>query len=165
MSFAVPRNVPRFDNAQRAREDEAWSRPSNSNGLGSVFGNFGDQKELPLYKDKPYYAQGRRRPLWRRKGTLIGVLIGLVLLWAFLILPWSSQRPSGRRQGPSLWSWFSSKTNDAALWQSRRDSVRKAFEQSWGSYRENAWGTLHSVVPRTMFPDARSAQVLKVFRE
>ena len=41
MSFAVPRNIPNFDTAQRRFEDGVWNKFT------------GNEKGLPMYKDKP----------------------------------------------------------------------------------------------------------------
>ncbi|KAI9870052.1 MAG: mannosyl-oligosaccharide alpha-1,2-mannosidase, partial [Watsoniomyces obsoletus] len=65
MSFAVPRNVPNFNNAQRQFEDNVWNKVT------------GNEKGLPMYKDKPYHFQPsqRRKPWFRRKRILgLGVL-------------------------------------------------------------------------------------------
>ena len=164
MAFAIPRNVPRFDNDQRAHEDAAWAHAggssSNGNTFGNAFGALGDKKELPMYKDKPYYAQSRRRPLWRRKRTA-GVLLGLVLLSILLLRPWLSAGgdSDGKRSGH--WSFLSRQTRDTLLWDERRDAVRTAFVQSWAGYREHAWGTwLPFVRLRRNRPNAQAAQVL-----
>ena len=154
MSFAVPRNVPHFDNSQRAHEDDSWARAGNGNGIGNVLGGHGEKKQLPLYKDKPYYAQARRRPLWRKKRSVIGLCVGIFLLWLLLIRPWSSAKSEDRHR-PSGWlSWLSGEAKNVALWEQRRDSVRNAFEKSWASYREHAWGA------DEYFPIARNGGIL-----
>lgn len=122
MSFSIPKNIPSFDNSQRALENVYWSYSK------------GDGRGLPMYKDKPFdFARSpRNRPLWRRKGFLITLfLVVLVILMLF-----RGQRPDSlfalRRWSPSH-----SSTVD---WTSRAESVRKAFQLSWDGYERHAWG-------------------------
>ncbi|KAK1919659.1 hypothetical protein P3342_001952 [Pyrenophora teres f. teres] len=63
MSFAIPRNVPNFESAQRKFEDNVWNKIP------------GNEKGLPMYKDKPsgkVYgyggARGRRGFLRSKRG-------------------------------------------------------------------------------------------------
>ena len=119
MSFAVPRNVPRFNDARRALEDESWTR---------VFGGSADGKELPLYKDKPNHNQ-RHRALWKRRPVLAGISVAVVLIWTL----WTRAWPWGA-------GGLGFRKNTNAVWDSRRSSVRKTFEQSWAKYKEHAWG-------------------------
>jgi hypothetical protein len=73
MSFAVPRNVPNFENAQRRFEDNVWSKVT------------GNEKGLPMYKDKPSgksYGYGvKSRKGFMRSRKAVG-LVALVVLGA-----------------------------------------------------------------------------------
>jgi hypothetical protein len=155
MGFEVPRNVPSFDAPQRAMEDHVWggsgrSRfPQQDGGVGAyaeklgsaVFGegNSGG-RDLPMYKDKPYYAQRRRRGLEKYRPLLLLVGVVALLMW-FLGFFSSSGTTSSER--PSS-SWFSSggkstKTGQA-VWDERKDMVRDVFQRSWEGYEKYAWG-------------------------
>ncbi|KAI9776346.1 MAG: mannosyl-oligosaccharide alpha-1,2-mannosidase [Geoglossum umbratile] len=147
MSFSLPNNIPSFTNPQRRFEDSRWGSSgavhgqrssavgnravgSAGNGLGGYF----KDKDLPLYKDKPFtYASSRRkRSLWRRKRVFAGAMLFLGLLyWLGLF---SDMVP--KRSG---WS----KTNQrpkAMDWDGRRERVKEAFIESWEAYESYAWG-------------------------
>ena len=49
MSFAITRNVPNFESAQRKFEDNVWNKLP------------GNEKGLPMYKDKPFGYPGSSR--------------------------------------------------------------------------------------------------------
>jgi hypothetical protein len=102
---------------------------------------FGD-KELPMYKDKPYnYPQSRRRG---RKRGLFGVIALVLFGWLFYSgrLGWSRDNPDARESaGRGLWGTFSSGSKKGEInWTARREQVRKAMEISWGGYEKYAWG-------------------------
>ncbi|KAF2105257.1 mannosyl-oligosaccharide 1,2-alpha-mannosidase [Lophiotrema nucula] len=143
MSFALPRNVPNFENAQRRLEDNVW---------GKFTGN-GTENGLPMYKDKPAsYGRGPQgRSRLRRRRNVVFVLLGvLVLYW----LGWSgnaqdeagtpantgkgAKAGAGRGSGSS---WFGGGKKSASVdWTRRRDDVRAAFLLSWNAYKEHGWG-------------------------
>src|SRR5690606_2501797 len=96
MSFQPPKIIPSFTDSRRKRDDAVWSAagmqsapfsPSNTASLGNRFASaIYPNRDLPLYKDKPYYSAGttgrtgRRRI--RRKRNLIGLLVvGIVVWW------------------------------------------------------------------------------------
>jgi hypothetical protein len=147
MSFSLPNNIPSFTNPQRRFEDSRWgssgtvhgqrssavgSRAAGSagNGLGGYF----KDKDLPLYKDKPFtYASSRRkRSLWRRKRVFAGAMLFFGLLyWLGLF---SDMVP--KRSG-----WSKTKQRPKAMdWDERRERVKEAFIESWGAYESYAWG-------------------------
>ncbi|KAF8449861.1 glycoside hydrolase [Terfezia claveryi] len=154
MAFSVPRNVPSFTNPNREREDQIWSAvtgkahspksPGRGIGIGSITGAAGGlfkNRELPMYKDKPYYSAGsyRRRKIWQHKGfwgILIVFIFGLYWFGTF----------SGEQQGRSKkipffrggkWQW---KSGEVINWDERREKVKEAFMLSWAGYEKHAWG-------------------------
>jgi len=134
MSFAVPRNVPNFENAQRRFEDNVWNKIS------------GNEKGLPMYKDKPtgksygYGVRSRKGFMRSRRGIALIALVVLGLLYWF---GWSSAPAdgAGETEKGSRWggSKGGSKTN-TAVWKKRREAVKDAFLLSWKAYEEHGWG-------------------------
>ncbi|KAH7358838.1 endoplasmic reticulum mannosyl-oligosaccharide 1,2-alpha-mannosidase [Plectosphaerella cucumerina] len=155
MSFAVPRNVPSFQDPQRADEDRLWqaagmtsrgsSRGHQQGGLlggvhSRVDGFLGTKSQLPMYKDKPYtYAASRRlQPFWRRKRSALGlvvlVLTGLYFFGAFA--------DHSSHLDPAQWTWLRTPEppGNKADWDKRRERVKEAFELSWDAYARYGWG-------------------------
>ena len=130
MSFKLPSNVPNFDNAQRRFEDHVWNKFS------------GNEKELPMYKDKPTY--GAREGGWFSGKKRIGV-IALVVLGAVYWLGWSSRGSSeGGVDNGKKTGWMPGKQpgKKGVDWNLRRENVKDAFLLSWKGYEEHGWGTL-----------------------
>ena len=143
MAFSLPKNVPRFDDSQRAYENVYWSKEQNgygkatANALGGLFEN----KDLPMYKDKPYsYAASKRRiPLWKRKRTLAIAVIGLIALFTFFgLLP--SSNVQGNRGSGFVLNWLKRPAKSTVDWDLRRENVRETFKLSWDGYERHAWG-------------------------
>lgn len=150
MAFSVPRNVPSFDHPDREREDRIWSAvtgvasPRKGNTLGTITsaasGLFKD-RELPMYKDKPYYytSSYRRTRIWKRKrywGILLIIIFGLY--WLGFLSGDGQQRSKGipfLSGGKSPW-----KSEEVINWEERREEVKQAFLQSWDGYERHAWG-------------------------
>lgn len=140
MSFAVPRNVPNFETAQRRFEDNVWGRFT------------GNEKGLPMYKDKPaHYGSQRGVRYWirRRRGMALLVL----LLFGFLYwVGWrgKDQVPVGSGKGSkstgSRWGSILSGKKGKVDWEKRKESVRDAFLLSWNAYEQHGWGRLQ--IPR-----------------
>lgn len=170
MAFAVPRNVPQFDGPQRRFEDAAWpssgrsrfpdgagagassSSSSSAAAAGSsaqtmtdrLGGMFGDGKELPMYKDKPYnYAGSARRGWFRRRRTLVfAVFAVFVFLYWFGLFSGSEENKGTSMSGSGFFSgMMSGKPTAAVDWDERRERVRDAFKLSWEAYEKYAWGT------------------------
>lgn len=157
MSFTRPKNVPSFQDPQRRLEDTVWGRsgaltPKQRagfvNGVGDRLGEYFQEKDLPMYKDKPHsYATSRRtRPFWRKKRTLAGAIVLFTSLLYFLGL--FSARPKGVR-GNTTTSWreqtsawtFSTKAEPRVIdWTARRERVKEAFILSWDAYSDHGWG-------------------------
>ena len=151
MAFSVPRNVPAFTNPNREREDQIWSAvtgkvhsPKSPHGRGGIVGaagGFFKDKELPMYKDKPYYYTGsyRRRKIWQRKGfwgILVFFIIGLYWFGIF-----SEEQRDRTKKIPFFrggkWQW---KSGEVINWDERREKVKEAFLVSWEGYEKHAWG-------------------------
>jgi hypothetical protein len=137
MSFAVPRNVPNFENAQRRFEDNVWNKFS------------GNEKGLPMYKDKPsgktygYGVKGRRGFFRSSKGVGLVTLVVVGLLYWF---GWSS-RPADLADGTtktkekgSSWGSGTGAKKGKVDWEKRKDDVRDAFLLSWKAYEKHGWG-------------------------
>jgi hypothetical protein len=170
MSFQVPQNIPSFSSSQRPLEDSYWrasaaksngglggyglpkSDNSGSDSVGKLNSFFGGGRDLPMYKDKPYFAPRRTAPTRARRKVLYGI-IGLVLitfLWVWLV-GWGNARNirSDTSTGEDLWSWVQSLDSDIEKeamgsgridWEVRREKVRDAFVVSWDAYAQYGWG-------------------------
>lgn len=172
MAFSVPRNVPSFTNPNRELEDHSWSAAtgkvhspkspharSSTIGIGNITGaagGFFKDKELPMYKDKPYYYTGsyRRKKLWQRKGfwgLFVLLVVGLYWLGIF-----SGDQEERTKKIPFLkggkWQW---KSGEGIDWEERREKVKEAFLMSWNGYEKHAWGMF--------FPSTSSASKLTNF--
>jgi mannosyl-oligosaccharide alpha-1,2-mannosidase len=141
MAFNVPRNVPNFENAQRRFEDNVWGKFT------------GNEKGLPMYKDKPAGYGPKRRDVRKSSvGIVVLVLVG-VLYW----LGWfgkggeESVGPGGKKGGWSSIIPSSSSKGKVVDWEQRREAVREAFKQSWKGYEDHGWGWSYR---------ARSMQIL-----
>ena len=153
MAFSIPRNVPSFDHPDREREDRIWSAVTGSGSsrggnttLGSITGaasGLFKDRELPMYKDKPYYTSSYRRTrIWKRKrywGILFIVIFGLY--WLGFLSGDGQQRSKGIDflRGKSPW-----KSGDDINWEERRERVKQAFVRSWEGYEKHAWGTVYT---------------------
>lgn len=143
MSFAVPRNVPNFENAQRRFEDNVWNKFT------------GNEKGLPMYKDKPsgktygYGVQSSRRGFMRsRRGVAVIALVVLSVLYYF---GWSSTPAdladaTGSKTADKGSSWGGIGSAGAGSkkgkvdWDKRREDVKSAFLLSWNAYEKHGWG-------------------------
>ena len=139
MSFAVPRNVPNFESAQRRFEDNVWNKFA------------GEEKGLPMYKDKPTgygYGSARGRRGFMRSKRGIG-LIALVVLGFFY---WFGRSRTGgegglegeKKDGGKGWTSITGTSaggkTSPKTWEKRRQAVKEAFLLSWNSYEEHGWG-------------------------
>ncbi|KAH0556675.1 hypothetical protein GP486_005518 [Trichoglossum hirsutum] len=148
MSFSLPHNIPNFADPQRNFEDNRWGSSGTVHGhrSGAVgnraytngrngTGGYPKGNDLPLYKDKPYaYASSRRkRPLWRRKRVLAGIVLLLGLFYWLELLPSISSKRA-------MWAKGRSRHSKVLDWNQRRERVREAFTLSWDAYERHAWG-------------------------
>ncbi|KAG9196329.1 Mannosyl-oligosaccharide 1,2-alpha-mannosidase [Alternaria panax] len=142
MSFAIPRNVPNFESAQRKFEDNVWNKLP------------GNEKGLPMYKDKPsgkVYgygggARGKRGFLRSKRGMS---LMAMVVLGLFYWFGWSSGGTNvgmvqeEQDKGKSLLSNMGASAvgkKSKVDWEKRRQAVKDAFLLSWNAYEEHGWG-------------------------
>ena len=134
----------------RGSANGSWARPKTAeqngytgNGISQKLEGFFDNRQLPMYKDKPYsYIASRRKPaLLRRWQVVVGIvtlLVGLFFWCGVLPLPGFRRRmiPPGRVNLGRL------RPNQAVDWDDRREKVKEAFMLSWDGYEEYAWGML-----------------------
>ncbi|KAK7739987.1 mannosyl-oligosaccharide alpha-1,2-mannosidase [Cytospora paraplurivora] len=162
MSFTVPKNVPSFNNPQRALEDHLWGSSGVTarapghragpggggiigEGLGKVDGFLHPNRNtLPLYKDKPfaYLPSQRNRPIYRRKSCM-AIALFLVVLVAYWFGIFGDE-PYERLPSLKTSGWLQAEEAKAAKgkvdWLERRQRVVEAFELSWDAYERYAWG-------------------------
>ena len=134
---------------QRAREDNYWLTQNGhshagSGGLGSKLDGygFGDKRELPMYKDKPYNYSGSRRkpPLYRQWQVIASLILGIVALaYWFGLFSSSTTRGVPQSSRKSSWSWLGGH-EPVVDWDERREKVKDAFMLSWDGYAKHAWG-------------------------
>lgn len=135
--FQIPKNVPSFTSSQRDLEDKVWAAA------------FGKKKDLPLYKDKPYYSKANgvhsRRRTMRRKRVFLG--LGLVLLagWWFGLF----SRGIGRSDKSEV------------DWERRRQQVKQVMKESWKAYESDAWGmnSIDALLPLAMMNNANPTSI------
>lgn len=147
MPFAIPKNVPSFDDPQRSLEDRAWaSIPGRA--VTRANGYFGHEKTLPMYKDKPYhYDPSQKERRWFSKKRVWGVAV--LIFTFFLWLSGYFEKKPGAGGLRSSWKWVGSDYNSVD-WDQRRESVVEAFKLSWDSYAQNGWGkVISSLLLRT----------------
>ena len=111
------------------------------NAIGGKLDNYFDQRELPMYKDKPYNysASGKAKPIYERWRLIGSVLLALFTVGYFL--GFFTAGASGLKKthgGKSTWSWGSKGLSTD--WDGRREKVKDIFIQSWDGYQQYAWG-------------------------
>ncbi|ORX97613.1 glycoside hydrolase [Clohesyomyces aquaticus] len=138
MSFAVPRNLPNFENAQRRLEDNVWSKFS------------GKDNSLPMYKDKPtnYKSVRGGAGTWVRRKRNLGyvalVVVGFLYWFGWLGGDDAGVEKGGKGNGSGAdWKTIlpaKTKKKGEVDWEKRRESVKDAFLLSWQGYQEHGWG-------------------------
>ncbi|TQS35195.1 hypothetical protein Golomagni_04392 [Golovinomyces magnicellulatus] len=156
-TFSIPQNVPSFSDPRRDKESRVWASgaksrpgvsPHNDNGfLGRLQQRIGDffeaNRDLPMYKDKPYIylSSKRQRPVWKRKRTLgTGVLLFLLLIYILTFSKSSHKNATAKNSDNSNLISKSEKDGSVINWLDRREEVKKAFILSWDAYSRYAWG-------------------------
>ena len=152
--YALPSNGS-YSTVPREPDNRNWggsgltSRSSAPHSNGGMMGNVQDTVEgffkegkgdLPMYKDKPYAASRRHRPIWKQKKTWAGSgILTIMLLW-FLGFFGTSSGDAPREK--TTWSWLSrtEKSGSKINWNERREHVKDAFVLSWDAYERYAWG-------------------------
>ena len=112
------------------------------NGISQKLEGFFDNRQLPMYKDKPYryVASGRKPAVYKRWQ----VILGAILFFAGLSY-WLGVLPSlggKRRVIPSIEMDLGRLMPSLAAvdWDDRREKVKEAFMLSWDGYEQYAWG-------------------------
>lgn len=114
-----------------------------SNGIGQKLEGFFDNRQLPMYKDKPYsYAASRRKlPIHRRWRVILGTLLGFAaLLYLFGSSTSRTSSSQMRSKGSAGLGWLGNPDAKTVDWDERRERVKEAFILSWDSYEQYAWG-------------------------
>lgn len=155
-TFSIPKNVPSFTDPQRNLENKAWAasgmtaRSSAANTGGGVIsgmqdrvGNiFGENRDLPMYKDKPYsYASSRRAlPFYKRRRILLGTIA--FVFCALYLLGFFGSGDESKAKSKDKWTWLQrpEKGQKKIDWLDRRERVKEAFILSWDAYERYAWG-------------------------
>jgi endoplasmic reticulum Man9GlcNAc2 1,2-alpha-mannosidase len=121
--------------------------------LGKMSSFFGGRKnkarELPVYKDKPYFKPRRtgRDPVVLRVVYMVVAAFAITFLYVF----WGSWGGPPAVSGPigntgeNLWKWVQSFDDEdeqekKADWEDRRQKVKDVFTVSWDSYEKYGWG-------------------------
>ncbi|KAG9248317.1 glycoside hydrolase family 47 protein [Calycina marina] len=149
-SFSMPVNVLPITSPQRESENCVWgssgmtarSAGPISGALGGAGNFFENNRDLPMYKDKPYsYASSRRRqPVYKRKRVLGAGTIFLVLILYFLGVFGTSNKEATSKARVS-WGWIQKiDRSDVVDWNGRKERVVDAFTLSWDAYTRYAWG-------------------------
>lgn len=134
---------------QRAHEDSYWRTQNGyaNGGLSSKLDGygFGDKRELPMYKDKPYNYAGSRRnkPIYQQWRVILGALLSMVALaYWFGLLSTSTELPSPKSTRKGSWGWLGGLGGQEIPvdWDERREKVKDAFILSWDGYERYAWG-------------------------
>lgn len=137
MSFKLPQAIPNFDSAQRKFEDHVWNKFN------------GDEKGLPMYKDKPTsYGMKRSGGRWGKKRIAV---VALIIFGALYWLGWSGGGEAGESgESEKKGSWIpGTQTGKKGVdWNTRRESVRDAFLLSWKGYEEHGWGKFRTFCGR-----------------
>jgi hypothetical protein len=152
-SFSPAQNISSYATPQREMENRAWASsgvtsrsnngPPNAGVMSGIQdrmgGLFEKNKDLPMYKDKPYsYASSRRRrPVWQRK-RVIGIAVAFFVYALYLFGFFSSSAPA--KASKDKWSFFKGKEDIGADWLGRRERVKEAFTLSWDAYEKHGWG-------------------------
>ncbi len=152
-SFSIPKNIPSFSNPQRELENRVWGSSGvtarsaamhQNGGLGSVQdrlgGFFEKNRDLPMYKDKPFsYVSSRRRKSWWKRRRLLA-LVGLFIMFCLYLLGVIGDE-TATKKAKNGWNWLQRPEKTGRTdWLSRRERVVDAFKLSWDAYERYAWG-------------------------
>lgn len=129
MSFAVPRNI---ESASRRFEENVWNKVT------------GNEKGLPMYKDKPTgygYGSGKgKRGFVKSKKGVVTIALFVLGVFYWLLVPGSNQTPAAKLSSGRGWFGGSTASKKDLLWEKRKEAVKDAFLLSWNAYEEHGWG-------------------------
>ncbi|KAI4086831.1 MAG: hypothetical protein LQ344_007232 [Seirophora lacunosa] len=142
MSFSSSGNL----NGHRRQHDGLWGSAGQNgytrSNIGAKLDGYFDNRELPMYKDKPYnYASSRRKPLYQKWRFTFAMLLLLapVLYWIGVFSP-TKPMAKVNEQSKKNGSWLNKPSSAKVDWDERREKVREAFILSWDGYEKYAWG-------------------------
>ena len=129
MSFAVPRNI---ESASRRFEENVWNKVT------------GNEKRLPMYKDKPTGygyggGKGKRGFFMNKRGLATIALLVLGLLY-WMVVPGSNRTPAANLSNGKSWLSGNTPNSKGSIWEERKQEVKDAFLLSWNAYEEHGWG-------------------------
>lgn len=153
-------NTPRLSGYGLSQQQPAAGLPTaahfNTNRLSPFFNN-NNQRTLPMYKDKPYFAPRRTGPRSRRRKTVYtGLCVFVVaLVWLYMYggpVSWGGfgvRSTPDWAKGAELYEWVQGLDEKAGGengkhvdWEARRERVRDAMIVSWDGYEQYGWGEL-----------------------
>lgn len=128
MSFSLPNKVPNFSSAVRDAENQIWQ---------AARGSMGGERELPLYKDKPYGVDFKHVER-NKKRKKYGFFAILALVLVYFIYSFGRSQSTKESSAGMFSGWFAPK--DKVSWKERQRAVKDAFVRSWDGYEKYAWG-------------------------
>lgn len=157
-SFATS---PFQDNRSRSNQGLAGLGLSTGPaGLSNKVGGFfeGNDRTLPMYKDKPYFTPKRTAPRRRWRPLFVLGVCALTFLWYYMSSMPVWQGSGSSDLGAELWKWAQTLDDESPStskvdWNARREKVRDAFVVSWQGYEKDAWG---KKTPRTTLSELPS---------
>lgn len=129
MSFSIPQNVPDFSASVREVENRLWAAKGKAS-----------DRELPLYKDKPYGIDySHKRTKKKRKVLMLLAMAGAIFYLLYRFGNPDSEGSAGPGKNIKDYLPFL-KSKPKVSWDERRDAVKTAFQRSWHGYEKYAWG-------------------------
>ena len=134
--------VPRAANGSWAGSRIPAQNGHTGNGISQKLEDFFDNRQLPMYKDKPYsYAASTRKPpLYRRWQIILGAMLVISGLSYTLGLFTPTRVKRGAYEPGKIDLSQLMPGLTAVEWEERRERVRDAFILSWDGYERYAWG-------------------------
>ncbi|CRG87969.1 mannosyl-oligosaccharide alpha-1,2-mannosidase [Talaromyces islandicus] len=138
-----------FSQSQTTTAANSSSNNGGISKINSFFGGRGSGRDLPVYKDKPYFKPRRTGPD-RTRARIIYIMFALFVTTMLYVFwgGWGGPAeigPSGN-VGEELWKWVQTLDEDETStskhvdWAERRERVKDAFIISWDSYETYGWG-------------------------
>lgn len=130
MSFSIPAHVPNLSSAMRDAENSLWAAAGKRSS---------SDKELPLYKDKPYGSDYKKNQK-RKKILLLLAIAGAIfyMVYNFGRSESDSYSSSSSSTSTNMLNFLNRKKK--VSWKDRQDQVKEMFKESWSGYEKYAWG-------------------------